>query len=295
MLYFLALVCLSTSPNWAKLNQMPAEVLGFWRLAIASFILIIFQIYKKDFKLIKPNKQNQWIFISGFFFFLHLWTYKYAAKHTLVSNTMVLFATNPIWSSVGSCFFFKDHIAPRIYGAYTLAFTGIIYLVYNSLNFSPEQLQGNISALISAVFYAAYMLSGKKARENHSNKIYATYQYLTCALLFFMVTLLNQQPFIENYSAVSWLAVMGLVALPTFLGHFLMTHLVKTMSLAILTCGKLIEPVIASFIAYFLFHETLSNSIYVSFSMTFLSVIILFWPQLKIFFQKFSKTESIHS
>lgn len=284
MLYFLALVCLSTSANWAKLNQMPAEVLGFWRLSISALILIAFQAYRTGLPRVAINRKNSWVFISGFFFFLHLWTYKYAAKHAAISNMMVLFASNPIWASIGSRLFFKERIYPRVYMAYVFAMAGIIFLVASTINFNPEQTYGNVIALVSAVFYSAYMLTGKKARENHSNEIYSTYQYLMCGLLFLSVALMKEQPLVADYNLTSWVAVAGLIIFPTFLGHFLLTHLVKTMNMGVLSCGKLIEPIIGSIIAFFVFHEALSASFFTAFLLTSLSVIILFWPQIKKYF-----------
>lgn len=290
MLYFLALVSLSTSANWAKLNQMPAEVLGFWRLFLSALILILFQAYRNHLPRLSLNRKNSWVFISGFFFFLHLWTYKYAAKHAPISNMMLLFASNPIWASIGGRLFFKEPIYPRVYYAYILALTGVIFLVSHSLSFNPEETYGNLMALGSAVFYSCYMLTGKKARELHSNEIYSTYQYFMCAMLFLIVILFNHQPLIEGYGPISWVAVGGLILFPTFLGHFLLTYLVKTMNMAILSCGKLIEPIIGGLIAFLVFQETLSASFFISFFLTTLSILILFWPQIKNYF--YTQSES---
>ncbi len=286
MLYFLALLSLSTSVNFAKLNQMPPEVLGFWRLSLATLILVLYQSLKKSFIIIRFNHQTKWIFISGFFFFLHLWTYKYAAKHTLVANTMVLFATNPVWASLGGLLFFQEKIYRRAYAAYFIALIGIIYLVWTNLHFMPEYNLGNCSALISALFYSAYMLAGKKARRLFTTQIFSTYLFMTCAFFFLITTLATGSDFVGNYDSVSWLAVLGLIIFPTFLGHFILNHLVNSMNLGILTCGKLIEPVLASIMAYFIFHESLTSSFYVCFGLTSISVLILFWPQITDYLKK---------
>lgn len=288
MLYFLALFSLSTSANFAKLNQMPPEILGFWRLAIATGLLVIYQLVKKNFQTLTFNHKTKWVFISGFFFFLHLWTYKYAAKHTLVSNTMVLFATNPIWASIGGLLYFNEKIYRRVYVAYFIAFLGILYLVWSNLEFSPEYTLGNCSALVSALFYSAYMLTGKKARQSFSTQVYSTYQFMTCAFFFLVASLFSGHDFVEGYTTISWLAVAGLVILPTFLGHFILNYLVNTINLGILSCGKLMEPVLASIMAYFIFHEALTSSFYVPFGLTSISVVILFWPQIKNYFKKVS-------
>jgi len=58
------------------------------------------------------------------------------------------------------------------------------------------------------------------------------------------------------------------------------------MNLAFMTCGKLIEPVIASIIAYYLFSEQLGSLAFFAFALTGFSVVLLFWPSLVTAYQK---------
>ncbi len=299
IIYFMALLSLSTSPTWAKLNQMPPEVLGFWRLSMAALLLFGYLTFKNrlknPFKMpvgsskstptqLGPyiiNRNVFWILISGFFFFLHLWTYKYASKNTLVSNTMILFATNPIFASIGSLLFLKEKFKPRVGVAYVLALSGLALFLYRTLNFAPEQKWGNWSAVISALFYAVYMITGKKAREDFENIDYAFLQYLTCAICFAITSLFTGGVFFEGYTAISWYSVIALVLIPTLIGHLGLTYLVKFMDLSVLSCGKLVEPILASIIAYFVFNEVVMDGAGLAFAMTAAGVFILFWPQIK--------------
>lgn len=280
LLYFLALICLSTSPNWAKLNHMPVEILGFWRLAIAAVALGTWAIFSKTLTL-KSQKwiHFRWVILSGVFFFLHLWTYKYASKTTTVSNTMILFASNPLWASVGGAFFFQERITGRLIISYLLAVLGIYILVHHQIEFSEQGIQGDISALISAAFYSAYMLTGKKARQHVDNTTFSFVQYSVCAVCFAFTALYTQNSF-AGYDSISWISVAGLVLLPTFLGHFTLTYLVKHMNLTVLSCGKLLEPIFASIMAYFVFHEQLETHSWIAFLLTSAGVFILFAPGL---------------
>lgn len=278
-LYFLALVSLSTSPNWAKLNQMSAATLGFYRLAGAALLLLAYLLLTKKLKKIKFDQNFVWALASGFFFFLHLWTYKFASKNTLVSNTMILFATNPVWATLGGQLFFKENIKPRVIFSYMLALIGVFMLVAQNLQLTPENHLGNVSALVSAFFYALYMLTGKKARAHMENFDFSLVLYSTCASMFAIAILSTDSP-MTGFDAISWWSVLGLILLPTFLGHMSFTYLVKHMNLSLMSCGKLIEPIIATIFAYFLFSEHLgSNAIY-AFILTGISVLILFWPSL---------------
>ena len=258
---------------------MSSATLGFYRLAGASLLLFLYLLISKKLKKINFDRNFVWALGSGFFFFLHLWTYKYASKHTLVSNTMILFATNPVWATLGGQVFFKENIKPRVIFAYMLALIGIFMLVAQNLQLTPENHLGNISALISAFFYALYMLTSKKARLHMANNDFSLIQYSTCALMFGVAVLSTNSP-MTGFDAISWWSVLGLIILPTFLGHMSFTYLVKHMNLSLMSCGKLIEPIIATIFAYFLFGEHLGSYAIYAFLLTGVSVLILFWPSL---------------
>ena len=280
LLYFLALFSLATASNWAKLSQMPVDVLGFYRLGIAGLLLGAWLIIFNRKLPPKPDKKMFWIALSGFFFFLHLWTFKYAAKNTSISNSMIIFSSNPIWASIGAVLFFKERIGIRPVISYFLAFLGIYILVSPDLQVGKTVNSGDLSAFWSAILYALYMLTGKKARLHFENKFYALGQYFICSACFFVLVLWNDSP-LTGYNEITWGALLGLIFLPTFFGHFTFTYLVQYMNLSIMTCGKLIEPIMASIIAAIVFKESLSATAPFAFTLTAAAVINLFWPNLK--------------
>ena len=275
-LYFFALLSLSTSPNLARLSLMPVDVLGFWRLMIASILICTWVFVLKKQKLPRFEKKLFWALASGFFFFAHLWTYKYAAKNTSIANTMIFFATNPIWTTIISILLFKEVFTRRLAIAYFLAIIGIITLVSKQFQIQSAGLHGDISAIASSILFSAYVLTGKKARLHYSNSIYASFQYVTCAVCFLITVLISGHSF-SGYNSTSWIAVVGLVLLPTLLGH-LSFYLMNWMNLSLMSCGKLIEPVLASIIAYYMFAETLSSQAIIAFIFTAISLAILFIP-----------------
>lgn len=281
LLYFLALISLSTAPIWAKLNQMPSEVLGFWRLTIAGTLLSLWVFVGKKNSLPRFEKKFLWVLASGFFFFAHLWSYKYAAKHTLIANMMILFATNPLWSTLGSILFFKEKMTTRLWISYFFGTTSVILLVYKQFQLGGPSFYGDLSALASAFLFSCYMLTGKKARTYYTNSIYATFQYLTCALFFLLVVLINEKNF-TGYNEISWISVAGLIIFTTFFGHFISTYLISFMNLSLMSCGKLIEPVIAAFLAYLVFREHLTTEAIIAFILTSISLLILFAPNIFI-------------
>jgi len=256
---------------------MPSEVLGFWRMFIAAVLLTGWVFWYKKMPWPKFEKKLWWLVLSGVFFFLHLWSYKYAAKNTSIANTMILFSTNPVWATAGSILLFNEKLTFRVILAYILAIVGIVILLYKQMHFHGQTLNGDMSALISALFYSAFMLAGKKSRQLYPNLIVSNLQYVVCAFLFLIVSFVINDS-LAGYDRISWTAVIGQVLIPTFLGHFLMTYLVQYMDLSLMTCGKLVEPIFAAIIAYFVFNETLHSESYIAFGLTATALLILFWP-----------------
>jgi drug/metabolite transporter (DMT)-like permease len=160
-----------------------------------------------------------------------------------------------------------------------LALIGVYILVAPDLQFASQMNKGDIASFLSAILFAGYMLSGKKARRHYDNVLYAFGQYFICAICFAICILFTGNS-LTGYDAVSWWAVAGLILLPTFFGHFTFTYLVHFMDLSLMTCGKLIEPIIASLIAVFMFGETLSANAPIAFVLTSGAVLLLFGPHL---------------
>lgn len=217
------------------------------------------------------------VFLSGLFFFMHLWTYFYSAQNTRIANCMIIFAINPLFVSLISYFAFGEKLTLRLFLAYIFAAVGIYNLVSHSLSFEQGFLWGDLSALLSAFLFSIYLVTGKKARMTIANSEYTFIAYVLTALLFGISGVAQGEKF-WGYSSLTWLAIILSVVFPTLLGHVLFSYLMKRMNLNFMSCGKLLEPALSSLLAYFLFHEELTKSGIWAFGFTAVAVLILFLP-----------------
>ncbi|GIL16505.1 MAG: permease [Oligoflexia bacterium] len=280
MLYLIAILCLSQAASLARLAHAPPEAIGFWRLLFASLAMALIAIFQKELRSVWQDIRTKSLLypsLSGFFFFLHLWTYKYSAINTTIANCMIIFAINPLFTAAGATVFLKEHFQKKLIFAYILAVFGIYQLVHHNLRFDSDYLWGDISALFSAVLFSAYVLTGRKAREIHTTKGYTFLVYGLASFCFLTLALVKKTE-LTNYPAQTWMAIAGLVLFPTLLGHALFSYLMKHMNLNWMSCGKLIEPVLSSIVAIWLFQENLTTSTWIAFGFTSISVLILFSP-----------------
>jgi len=259
------------------------EILGLWRLLGASLLMLPLVIHQKDiFKLLRrPSWESLWIFLSAFFFFFHQWTYSLAAQNTKITHCMILFAINPLFASAGAVYFFKEKLSWRWAAAYFLSFLGVFLLVKQDIDISHSSISGNVYAILAAVFYAAYVLAGKKARLTVNNIPYSFFVYFLAGLGFLMASSWRNSSLLPTHT-YSWWAIAGTILIPTFLGHGLFTYLMKRMDLNLMTCGKLMEPPISSLPAFLIFQELPDATTYQAFILTAVGVLILFLPRIKI-------------
>lgn len=284
LLFGLGIFSLSQSATLVRLSGAHPFVVGFWRLLASSLIMAALQwrlSQKQQSTFWEPTSRRHLsaTYSSGLFFFLHLWTFFVAAQNTSIANCMVIFATNPIFTAAGAWLGFKEKLQKRHLWAFFFAFTGIGVLFFDRLNFDSLR-SGDFAALLSAVFFSGYILTGKKSRSVMSTEQYTWVIYLITAILFLAAGLVQNVEWL-NYPLKTWVAIAATVLFPTLLGHVLVSHLLQYFNINFLSCGKLVEPVLSAIVAYYVFGESLSSRTTWAFLLTLLGVGALLSPYLK--------------
>lgn len=277
LIYFIAIFGLASASPLIRLAAAPLEIIGFWRLIFCALCFAPFAFRKRLFK----NEKTPWALLCGVVFFAHLWTFFYATQTTTIANSMILYSTNPLFTALGAFLFFKEKLPRRVIVAYALAIAGIYQLVSHNLSFAPEHLPGDVAALLSGVLLSAYVLTGNKARQTLSNVDFSFLVYMVVGALFGLTAWARGESF-GPYPALTWISIAGLVIFPTLLGHVLFMYLLRHMNINLMSCGKLLEPVLAALAAYVLFHEELTANTWIAFALTASAVLILFFPWQKL-------------
>jgi len=242
-------------------------------------MLIFAATHQKQVRFYKElnSKNILFLFLSGFFFFAHLWTYKFAVQNTTIANAMIIYATNPLFTGLVTVFFMGEKFERRYLFAYILAFIGIYLLLEHNLQMHSENIAGDISSIFAALFYSFFIIFGKKARHAMSNPTYTFFVYGLAAFFFFAFSQWNGTE-LTPYPAKTWIAIALLILLPTLLGHTIFSYLLKKLNINWMSMGKLLEPVLAIIGAYFFFGEELSPQASLAFTLTAISILILIAP-----------------
>jgi len=275
---------LSTAPVIVKLLSLTPLVVLFWRLLFVSGMLLPFAwrdlgtITKKDFKMIS---------ISSVVLFFHFLTWFSGVPKLNIGVTAVTFASNPIFTAIIGFIVLGETFKKRYFIAIISSILGI-YVTYYSGDQSNVSLVGIIEILIASLLYSTYMVYSKRNRASLSNGVYTFYLNLfTCvlgALAIGVMIILGQFEFGQLGVALSenWKVLLMLAFLPSVLGHTLMIYSLPNYNLNFISCLKLLSPLSASTMAFFLFNEKVSDNLILGFLLVSTGVLFaLPWHKLK--------------
>lgn len=291
VLFLLSITALSQAAPLVRWAAVPPEVIGTYRMLGASVILLLWHwLFARNRTRTETSPRTgniKWTVLAGAFFFLHLFSYFFAAQNTLIANSMILFSLNPLFTALITVIFFKEKLHPRIALAYLAGFAALYLLLRgaNQTNLDyPRDWEGRLSAVFSAITYSFYILTSRKARQDQNNLTFSAKLFAVTGILF-LILMLYKTPTVSetwNLPVNSWLAILGTILIPTYLGHFVFIYLLKHLDINWMSCGKMLEPAMSAATAYIFFQEKVTSSTMLAFMCTLLAtVFLIFSPKEK--------------
>lgn len=248
--------------SWASIlirwcGSTSALVISFYRLFWAGLLFAIISIPgNRESLALRGPLRKQWFLIplAGVMLALHFASWISSLKFTTIAQSLVLESTHPVFALLLAPFFLKESFSWRAFGAVMLTLFGVLFIGELDWQLSPRYFVGDVLALSSAVFVTFYLFIARFLRHKIGLQIYLTVVYLTAAATLFPFILVTHQP-VFRYS-LSVHGYMFLLALgPTGIGHSLINWAARRIPVYRINLLMLGELLIASLLAYVLFHE----------------------------------------
>lgn len=229
---------------------------------------------------------------GGALFALHLWSFFMAAHHTSVAHCVVLFASAPVMVSAMNWWLTGVALTPRWVLSYLLALVGLVVLTLQSwLGRAGESatLYGDAMAILAAVTFAGFALLAKKPRAALGNVPYtaATNVFAALTMALMGVGLDWWAPGVAEADGGWWLtprawqAVVAMALVPSLLGHATFMYCHRWIDINLLSCGKLLEPVMAVVLAQLFLGEPILPHVLIALGLVSAGVFNLFLPGLR--------------
>ena len=261
LLVLLGVVGVSLSAPLIRISTAPSMVLVFYRVLIASVLLIPYALIRnrEEFRQM-GRKTALFCLMSGLFLGLHFASYFQALRYTSIASAVALVDTEVFFVAFMMFFFFREIIPLRAWAGILLTFTGSMLIALSDAGGGEHVLLGDLIALAGAACLAVYTILGKVCRKEITTTAYTTLVYSSAALTVLVILLCTGTP-VLGYEPVNWLSALGMAVFCTLLGHSVFNWALKYESAAFLSTVKLLEPVFAAILGVLLFREIPSKQV----------------------------------
>ena len=247
---------IALSPIFVRVSEAGPLPTAFWRVALAVPVLwLVFFLRKKA----HPGVLGAWPLLAaaGFAFAGDLAFWHKAIQFTSVANSTLLANLASIFVTLAAWIFLRQRPSGLFLAGLGAALAGVAMLVKTSLEFSPTGLLGDALGVVTAMFYAAYILSVKGLRDRGATTLYlmAVTSTIT-ALLLLPVALASGEPMLPR-SATGWGVLLGLALVSHAAGQGLIAYALAHLPAAFSSVGLLLQPVMAALFAWLLLAEAL--------------------------------------
>lgn len=255
---FAGATCIALSPIWVRVSEVGPTASAFWRvfLAVPLLWILFFSLKTKERKIIPL----QWgtLLAAGLAFAGDLAFWHWSIQYTSVANSTLLANLASIFVTLAAWVLWKQRPSASFLAGLAAALAGVALLVRASLEFSPTALLGDGLGVVTAMFYAWYLLSVKDLRDRGAAtlQLMAVTTTLTAAILL-PVALASGEALLPG-TAAGWLKLLGLAWISHAAGQGLIAYALAHLPAAFSSVGLLFQPVMAALFAWALLGERLA-------------------------------------
>ena len=187
-MFFAVFALASSSIFIAKLAQVPALVIAFYRMAIASVLLMPAAIALKRRELMAFTRRDlALLMLGGACLAIHFGAWITSLKYIPIATSVVLVNSHPLFVVIASAIFLGERPGGRSLAGTLLGLLGMLVISRDALastqpNDASQALIGDALAVIGALAVVGYFIVGRKARAHMSLLGYATPLYGVCSI-----------------------------------------------------------------------------------------------------------------
>lgn len=179
----------------------------------------------------------------------------FASIHqTTVMRSTVLVCTGPIWVGILEWGVLRTPPRARYWAGMAVAILGVLVMGLGEPPSGEAGLQGDLLAILGAIFVAVYLLLGRSVRARVSIGTYASAVCLSAAACLLPVLLVTGAPLV-GFGWTSALLIAGLALGPQLLGHNGFNFALRWLPASIVSACTLLEPVGATLLAMVFYGE----------------------------------------
>jgi drug/metabolite transporter (DMT)-like permease len=256
----LALFCGATfialSPIWVRLADVGPTASAFWRVALA--VPLLWTVFALAPRAAAAQRANWRLLVAaGIAFAGDLAFWHWSIQFTSVANSTLLANLASIFVTLAAWVLWRQRPRALFLVALALALVGVGMLVRTSLDFAPRALLGDALGVVTAMFYAWYLLTVKSLRDRGAATLQLMAVTSTVTAIVLLPAALVSGEVLLPRGTDGWLILLGLAWITHAGGQGLIAYALAHLPAAFSSVGLLSQPVMAAGFAWLLLGEPL--------------------------------------
>jgi drug/metabolite transporter (DMT)-like permease len=256
----LALFCGATfialSPIWVRLADVGPTASAFWRVALA--VPLLWAACALVPRTGVAQRANWPLLVAaGFAFAGDLAFWHWSIQFTSVANSTLLANLASIFVTLAAWLLWRQRPRALFVVALALALVGVGLLVRSSVDFAPRALLGDALGVVTAMFYAWYLLTVKSLRDRGAATLQLMAVTSTVTAVVLLPAALASGETMLPGGASGWLILLGLAWVTHAGGQGLIAYALAHLPAAFSSVGLLFQPVMAAAFAWLILGEPL--------------------------------------
>jgi drug/metabolite transporter (DMT)-like permease len=257
---FAGATAIAFAPIFVRLSKVGPVTTAFWRLTLALPVLWLWVLFEQRNSRV-PGKAtagstHRQLVLAGLFFAGDLAVWHWSILFTSVANSTLLANFAPIFVALGAWWLFGQRVSRAFLAAMTIALVGTSITVGTSFRVSLQHLWGDALGLITAVFYAGYILTVKQLREECSVATIMAWGGAVTSLALLPIAIFSGEAIMPP-TWYGWIVLLALALISQVSGQSLIAYALAHLPAAFSSVGLLLQPVMATIFAWFILGETL--------------------------------------
>jgi drug/metabolite transporter (DMT)-like permease len=254
-------LAIAFSPIFVRLSELGPTATAFHRVFLALPALWLWSHLdgRQKHPPRRPSRPSDygWLILCGLFFAADLAVWHWSILFTSVANSTLIANLAPIFVALGSFVLFQERFTKTFLSGMAVAMAGVGLLMGESFTVSLKSLLGDALALVTAFFYAAYILAVGRLRARFSTAVIMSWSSLAAASALLPAALLAGEELVAS-TVYGWAVLFGLALISQAGGQSLIAYALAHLPAAFSSVSLLAQPVAATALAWIILAEPLS-------------------------------------
>lgn len=245
---------LSLSAMYVRWAQAPGTVTGFYRLFISTIIIFPFflkrnipEAYLTWSKILPPILGG--MCMAGTF---SLWNT--SLFYTNVASAAMIGNISPLWVSIVAWWLLRERLQPQFWIGLVTLFLGIALIMGGNFFLYPRLGIGDLMAVGSSFFYAAYILITQWGRKRLDSLSLVWINGASACVWMLFVIVLFKQPLV-GFPRQTWTVFVSAAIITQIIGYMAISYSLGNLPASVVSPSLNLQPVVTIVLAIPLLNE----------------------------------------